>query len=79
MTTFEKLTRDVEELEKGRLPAQFPKRAAAIKALVDEICGFPWQSAEEREKAQGLVHRLERMRWADNVPGRPSSDPPPAS
>lgn len=79
MTTFEKLKRDVEELEMGRHPDRFPDRATAIKALEEEICLAAWQSAEERERAQGLVHRLARLKWADEAPGCSSSDPSPAS
>jgi hypothetical protein len=79
MSTFDHFSQLVEEVEGGRLPARFSDRASAIKALVGEICGAPWESGEERERAQGLVLRLERMKWADEAPGCSSADPPPGS
>ncbi len=49
---YEKL---VQELENG------PKDTQRIQALVQEICSTPWSSGEERQRAQGLVLRLERL------------------
>jgi hypothetical protein len=54
-----RLRRAVEQIEHQ----QCPRRAEDVKALVGEICTAPWRTAEEREKAQGLVARLERLVW----------------
>jgi hypothetical protein len=51
-------------IEKGTYPPGGPDRAASTRALVREICGAPWQTAEERREAQRLA-RLERLRWAE--------------
>jgi hypothetical protein len=55
-------TRLVEALERGQPPACSPDRLAAAKSLLDEIFAAPWKTPEERERAQGLVARLERLR-----------------
>ena len=53
------------QIEKGTYPPGGPDRAASIRALVREMCGAPWQTADERGEAQRLVARLERLRWAE--------------
>src|SRR5262245_50126188 len=60
-------TQFIEELEQGQYPPCFPDRTKASQTLVDEICGAPWQTAEERDKAQGLVIRLVRLTWQDEA------------
>jgi hypothetical protein len=41
---------------------------AVADALIDRICGTEWATAEEREKAQGLVARLERLKRRAEAP-----------
>lgn len=60
-------TRLVEGIERGHHPPCFADRTEAIQALVGEICIAPWQTAEERDKAQGLVNRLVRLSWQDKT------------
>jgi hypothetical protein len=69
MPTLAEFRQLVEDMEKGQHPARFPDRATAINALVDEICGVPWNSVEEREKAQGLIRRLEKLKWSEQGEG----------
>jgi hypothetical protein len=56
-----RLTRLVEEMERGR-PPRFLDRATAISTLLDQILVAPWETAEERGQAQRLVTHLERAR-----------------
>jgi hypothetical protein len=66
--SLEEYGRRVAEFETAERPATVEK----INALVNSICGAAWETAEERERAQGLVARLERLkhsaqdRLADN-------------
>lgn len=60
-------TRLVAAMEKGQYPPSFPDHAKAIQALVGEICIAPWQTAEDRNKAQGLVLRLTRLKAKDKA------------
>jgi hypothetical protein len=69
LTTLAKYRQAVQDLEAGKLPPGSHDRAAAIKSLVDQICGHPWATAEERSQAQSLVARLERMRWREEQCG----------
>jgi hypothetical protein len=70
LTTLAEYSRAVEDLEAGRVPPGAHDRTAAIESLVDQIRGHPWATAEERSQAQGLVARLERMRWGQGQGGR---------
>ncbi len=54
-----RFAQSVEELERG---PYLPDRHAAAKALLDAIYIAPWQTAQERERAQSLVARLERVK-----------------
>jgi hypothetical protein len=60
------LAGSVAEVEAGRCPAGYSDRTSALAGLVAELCGAPWKTAEERSQAQGLVARLERLRWAES-------------
>jgi hypothetical protein len=67
MFTFDQVKRAVEEMEQGKFPPpdiSNSDRIAAIKSLLDQVCSAPWTTAEEREKAQGLVSRLERLKYS---------------
>jgi hypothetical protein len=69
LTTLAEYKQGVEDLEAGKLPPGSRDRAATIQSLVDQISGHPWATAEERSQAQGLVARLERMRWKEEQGG----------
>ncbi len=67
MSTFDRLKRGVEEMELGQFPPPSisnSDRITAIKSRVDQVCSAPWTTAEERDKAQGLVARLERLKYS---------------
>ena len=53
-------------------------RPAAADALIDRVSGTEWATAEERYAAQGLVIRLERLRW-QGVSDGPAPRPPPSN
>jgi len=74
-----KYTAFVTDMEAGTYPACLTDRNAAIKRLLEDICGFPWETAEQRESAQKLVARLERLarQALDNV--TPAHEPHPTS
>jgi hypothetical protein len=61
MPSIDEFSRRVREMEKGTTPAD-------VVALLDRICGTPWETAEERERAQELVARLEKMTPGAVVP-----------
>jgi len=48
------------EIEAGRFPACFPDREAAAAFLIDLVCSTPWETPEERSRAQSLVRRIAR-------------------
>ncbi len=75
MSLLAKFTKLVEQMEKGSCPPAYPDRNTAFKGFVDEICSAPWQTAAEREKAQGLIARLLRLKWAEQK----ASSPPTSS
>jgi len=75
MPTLAEYSRFVEDLEHGHYPACFQDSGAAINHLVSDICTAPWETAAERDKAQGLVARLERLRRL----GAGSDQQPPQS
>ncbi len=54
----------VAEVEAGLCP----DRQAATEELLARLCCSPWPTHEERSFAQGLVARLERLRWAESPP-----------
>ena len=62
MLTLADYRQTIEEIEKGDGPPADLDRDLALRSLVHEICGRPWDTAEEQEKAQCLVIRLERLR-----------------
>jgi hypothetical protein len=59
MLTLTDYSHAIEEIEKGNGP--HTDRELALKRLVHEICGHAWDTGEERERAQVLVIRLERL------------------
>jgi hypothetical protein len=69
MPLLTKFTQLAEQMETGGCPPAFSDRNAAFTGLVDAICGAPWRTPAEREKAQGLLARLERLRWAEQGTG----------
>ena len=75
MPTLADFTAFVTDMEKGNYPACFGDRTAAAKQLVDDICVAPWENAEQREAAQGLVARLERLRHQDGANAAPVHEP----
>jgi hypothetical protein len=40
-----------------------PADADAFRRLIDELRLYPWETAAERDRAQGLVGRLERQMY----------------
>src|SRR5262249_20849933 len=52
----------VEALERGECPPASPDLDAAVRSLMDELCAVDWPTAEEREQAQALIFRLERLK-----------------
>jgi hypothetical protein len=59
MPTFEEYERRVAELETGHEPA----RREDIYALLNGIFMAQWETAEDRNQAQGLIRRLELLSW----------------
>ncbi len=62
MRTLTDCIHAVEQIENGGSNHMPPDRDRALRSLVHEICGRPWDSPEEREHAQSLVIRLELLR-----------------
>jgi hypothetical protein len=63
MLTLAEYRRAIDEIEKRNGPPTVDVRDAAVKSLVHEINGRPWDTAEARERAQSLVIRLELLRY----------------
>jgi hypothetical protein len=77
LPTIPDYARLVEEIERGRPPADAPDRRAAIRCAIDRICVADWQTPAKREQAQSLVARLVRLQlsWggqAKNGQARPA-------
>jgi len=51
----------VEQIENSRTSAGVCERACA--ALIHDLCGTNWQTPTERQTAQALVARLERLQY----------------
>jgi hypothetical protein len=62
MLTLTDYSHAIEQIEIGKGETDLD-RDLALRSLVHEICGRPWDTAEERERAQVLVIRLERLRF----------------
>jgi hypothetical protein len=62
MRTLHDYQKEVEEFESGHCPARFSGQDGALKLLIHEMCSAPWQTREERNKAQVLVIRLDTLR-----------------
>jgi hypothetical protein len=75
VVTLDGYGRFVEELERGRYPLSLDDQAAAASNLVRQLCAGPWETAEERTRAQHLVHRLEHLlRLLPQTPGSPEPE-----
>ena len=55
MTPLDRFRQRIEQLERR------PADAEAGRRLIGELRLYPWETAAERDKAQGLVGRLERL------------------
>ena len=51
----------VAKLEGGHVPAPYPNLHAAAEAIADQINVTTWRTTEERNGAQYLIIRLERL------------------
>ena len=69
MATIEEYGRCVAELEAGVRPVQISR----VVDYLNRIYGEPWKTPKERERAQGLVARLERLK-RQGQSGGPDSD-----
>jgi hypothetical protein len=61
----------VSRLEAEGAPLGTAERISAIRSLIDDIRIAPWATPLERQEAQGLVIRLERLLWKAQERPRP--------
>jgi hypothetical protein len=61
MTALDQFRDRVDQIERS------PYDPDACRRLIREICDYPWETVDQRNAAQVLVNRLERLRRAPPV------------